>query len=541
MKQKWQALVSLLTVSTLFLTACEKEGPAKVLDLTDFATRYAAAWSGQDPVAFAKFYAENGTFRINDGEVSAGRDAIAATAGSFMEGFPDMVVELVELREAGDKVQFHWRWTGTYTGPGGNGAAVDLTGYEEWILDEDGLILHTHGHMDDAEYQRQLGAGPAKGGDVAVLEAEPFGKGPYPVGSTNMEVATEYADIGDDAMHDILLGRADPSGQPRFITGILRYPDAAWVTQAEVPDDPAVYGPASGRILPVVSFIAFPSRANDQPGSYTFPYHDGLYGVFEDMLDPGEEPEFADPDERYPLIILAHGASAHGLYDVRHAHNLASHGYIVAVVNFGDDRTAREDDPNYHVAYLRPLLTRAVLDSLLDSETYGPHIDADNIGITGHSFGGFTALALAGGPFLGNPATVSDERITAGVIAAPWVGGVLGRQDVFAFGPENTALDRVHIPIISFFGTNDEATPASSILPAMKQLSGPTYVVELVDQPHVFEGGSWEDRDNWELLFFSAYLKHDPASLATLKTARSMQGGNEDIQRFDYQKLPRDD
>lgn len=510
-------------------------------ELRDFAKRYAAAWSGQDPVAFSMFYAENGTFRINDGEVSEGRDAIAATAGSFMEGFPDMVIELVELREAGDKVQFHWRWTGTYTGPGGNGAAVDLTGYEEWTLDEDGLILHTHGHMDDAEYQRQLGAGSAASDEVAAIEAEPMGKGPYPVGSTNMAVAAEYADIGDEAMHATLLGRAEPSGRPRFITDILRYPDSAWLTQARVPDEPSMYGPASGMTLPVVSFIAFPSRAESLPKRYTFPYFDGLYGIFEDMLAPGEEPEFADPEERYPLIILAHGASAHGLYDVRHAHSLASHGYIVAVVNFGDDRTVREGDPNFHVAYLRPLLTKAVLNSLLDSEIFGPHIDADNIGITGHSFGGFTALALAGGPFLGNPSTVSDERITAGVIAAPWVGGDLGGQDVFAFGRENAELDRVNIPIISFFGTNDEATPASSILPAMKHLSGPTYVVELVDQPHVFEGGSWEDRDNWELLFFSAYLKHDPASLATLETARSMQGGNEDIQHFDYQKLPGND
>ena len=41
-------------------------------------------------------------------------------------------------------------------------------------------------------------------------------------------------------------------------------------------------------------------------------------------------------------------------------------------------------------------MTRAVLDSLLESEVFGPRIDAGNIGITGHSMGGFTALALAG-------------------------------------------------------------------------------------------------------------------------------------------------
>ncbi len=90
--------------------------------------------------------------------------------------------------------------------------------------------------------------------------------------------------------------------------------------------------------------------------------------------------------------------------------------------------------------------------------------------------------------------------------------------------------------MICFFGTKDDVTLASFILPAARQLSGPTYVIELVDQPHVFEGGSWEDRNNWELLFFSAYLKGDPKSLATLKTARSMKGGNEDVQLFDYQQ-----
>lgn len=132
--------------------------PDNLRRLNQFATRYAAAWSGQDPVAFAAFYAEDGTFRINDGEVSVGREAIEATARSFMTSFPDMVVQLDELHRAGDYVHFHWRWTGTNTGPGGTGNAVDLRGFEQWALGEDDLIRETRGSMDDAEYQRQLNA-----------------------------------------------------------------------------------------------------------------------------------------------------------------------------------------------------------------------------------------------------------------------------------------------------------------------------------------------------------------------------------------------
>ena len=368
------------------------------------------------------------------------------------------------------------------------------------------------------------------------VQGEPFERGPYAVGSTNMQIAAAYAGIGDDAMHAYLLGRGNDTEQPGFVADILEHPESAWLIDVTIPDSPEIYGPASGMRLPVSVFLTFPSAPSQQQNPYAFPYHGAMYGVFEDMLEPGEAPSFADPDVRYPLIVLSHGASAHGIYDVRHAHQLASHGFVVAVLSYGDDRTAIPDELNRHLSYLRPLLTKAVLDEVLASETFGPHIDADAIGITGHSFGGFTALALAGGQFEGNPASVSDPRIKAAVLAAPWVGGRYDGVEVLAFGPENETLNRVGIPVISLFGSRDTVTTASYILPAMRQLSGPTYVVELVDQPHVFEQGSWEDRDNWELLFFSAYLKQDQAALALLQSASSMRAGNEDRQLFDYQK-----
>lgn len=127
--------------------------------LTEFARRYADAWSGQDPAALASFFAEGGALRINDGEPAVGRAAITETVRGFMSAFPDMRVRLVALRQTGGQVEFHWHWTGTNTGPGGTGNAVDLRGYERWTLGPDGLIQESHGHMDDAEYQRQLSAG----------------------------------------------------------------------------------------------------------------------------------------------------------------------------------------------------------------------------------------------------------------------------------------------------------------------------------------------------------------------------------------------
>jgi len=152
--------LALVIVSAGLLIACQLQAQGSDMkDLSEFATRYAAAWSSQDPEMFASFYAENGVLRINDGEPSVGRDAVTETARSFMSAFPDMVVKLIELRSTDNQVQFHWQWTGTNTGPGGNGNAVDLLGYEQWTLDNNGLIVQSLGHYDEAEYQRQLAAG----------------------------------------------------------------------------------------------------------------------------------------------------------------------------------------------------------------------------------------------------------------------------------------------------------------------------------------------------------------------------------------------
>jgi ketosteroid isomerase-like protein len=125
-------------------------------ELTDFATRYAAAWSSQDPARLASFYSENGSLTVNAGTPAVGRRAITETAGGFMTAFPDMLVRLDEIGIEGSHAIFRWIWTGTNSGPGGTGQSVRMKGYEEWTLGTDGLIAVSNGHYDEAEYQRQL-------------------------------------------------------------------------------------------------------------------------------------------------------------------------------------------------------------------------------------------------------------------------------------------------------------------------------------------------------------------------------------------------
>lgn len=127
--------------------------------LTNFATRYAAAWSGRNPRSLAEFYAEDGSLTVNAGAPSVGRAAITATVQGFMAAFPDMSVKLDDVCGEGSHATFRWIWTGTNTGPGGTGKSVRISGYEQWTIAADRLIRDSKGHYDEAEYQRQLQSG----------------------------------------------------------------------------------------------------------------------------------------------------------------------------------------------------------------------------------------------------------------------------------------------------------------------------------------------------------------------------------------------
>jgi steroid delta-isomerase-like uncharacterized protein len=141
-----------------FIACSSSVTPTKQIDLTDLGTRYAAAWSSQNPALLASFYAGNGTLAVNGGPPSAGRGAVTATAQAYMTAFPDMVVKMTRMSQEDGHPVFHWLWTGTNTGPGGTGKPVRMTGYEVWTIDEHGRITESKGHYDEAEYQRQLKA-----------------------------------------------------------------------------------------------------------------------------------------------------------------------------------------------------------------------------------------------------------------------------------------------------------------------------------------------------------------------------------------------
>jgi hypothetical protein len=124
--------------------------------LREFARSYTDAWCSHDPARVAAHFVPGGTIAINGGEPTE----VTEVARSFISAFPDIEVFMDGVVVNEDTVEFHWTFTGTNTGPGGTGNAVRISGFEEWTLGDDGLVVESQGHYDEDEYNRQLKHGP---------------------------------------------------------------------------------------------------------------------------------------------------------------------------------------------------------------------------------------------------------------------------------------------------------------------------------------------------------------------------------------------
>ena len=135
----------------------EVRSVAPVADgLRDFAQRYTAAWCSQDPARVARFFAPDGSLKVNDAPPAVGRPTISEVAQGFMTAFPEMRVVMHDLVEEGSYTIYPWTLTGTNTGPGGTGRSVRISGFEKWVLSAAGLIAESVGQYDAADYQRQI-------------------------------------------------------------------------------------------------------------------------------------------------------------------------------------------------------------------------------------------------------------------------------------------------------------------------------------------------------------------------------------------------
>ena len=258
-----------------------------------------------------------------------------------------------------------------------------------------------------------------------------------------------------------------------------------------------------------------------------------------------------------PVIIFSHGlGGTRETYEYLGRY-WASHGYFVVHVQHlgSDDAVWREAgllngmsamrkavaDPGN--AINRPQDVSFVIDELdrlnREQSGYQHKLDLDRIGVGGHSFGAFTALALAGQTFAptANPeASLADARVKAVIpMSAPVPANKRRLDESYA---------NIHIPCFHMTGTKDtspigDTKPEERRLPFDHCRNSNQFLLTFKDGDHmVFSGRgrrpSKQERTFQALIcesstaFWNAYLLNDGSSKAWLtnnfKTALGANG-----------------
>lgn len=168
-------------------------------------------------------------------------------------------------------------------------------------------------------------------------------------------------------------------------------------------------------------------------------------------------------DSQFPLVIISHGSGgSHLLYRTISTY-LAKNGFIVGMVeHFGNNRNDNKLENTEENLILRPKHISLTIDELLSDSYIGKHIIDNKIAVIGHSMGGYTALAVAGGIPRTKEGkeieTISDSRIKAIVLLAPGAGWFM------------KGLDNVTIPIFMLIAEHDPITPAWNAETVLKSI-----------------------------------------------------------------------
>lgn len=120
--------------------------------LEALAVAYTAAWNTGRPEAVAEFFAPDGRIIINGGAPWTGRAGVAEMASGFFADVPDLSLACDGVRTAGIHGLYLWTFTGTHAATQN---PLRVVGWEEWDLDDAGLVRLSRGWFDAEDYARQ--------------------------------------------------------------------------------------------------------------------------------------------------------------------------------------------------------------------------------------------------------------------------------------------------------------------------------------------------------------------------------------------------
>jgi len=157
---------------------------------------------------------------------------------------------------------------------------------------------------------------------------------------------------------------------------------------------------------------------------------------------------------RYPLVVVSHGSGGYHLLYRSICIVLAKGGYVVAMVqHHGNNRNNNELAGTHRNLANRPRHVRLTIDAVSQAPELVYQVDSSNVAIIGHSMGGYTALAVAGG----KPCSERGESIE--VIPDPRVRALVLMAPATAWYRPLDSLRSITIPVLIFLGEHDNITP----------------------------------------------------------------------------------
>ena len=235
---------------------------------------------------------------------------------------------------------------------------------------------------------------------------------------------------------------------------------------------------AHGRKIEADIWYPASPTAQGSPTRYSF-----LPNVFYDSKTALDAPPVA-PGEAFPLVVYSHGSTGLRYVAAFFTEALASHGFVVVSADHAGD-TATDAFTGTAIPVAQNAANRVetanfLIDSMLAMNTtpgdpFEHTINPAEIGTTGHSFGGFTAIAAETG-FANAVATIAaDARIKAVAVMAPFSAPI-----------DDATLSNLNVPTMVVSGTRDTTTPIHPMTDRVWDLATgrPMYRVDITDAGH---------------------------------------------------------
>jgi predicted dienelactone hydrolase len=165
-------------------------------------------------------------------------------------------------------------------------------------------------------------------------------------------------------------------------------------------------------------------------------------------------PDAGVAEGAFPLVVVSHGNGGSYILHRTIGVHLAEHGYIVALLEHPGNNFRNNDlEGSTENLVNRPMHVRLTIDAVMDDSLLGAAVEKNTVAVIGHSMGGYTALAVAGGtPWTadGNRLSiVPDPRVKAIVLLTPATGWFIPKG----------SLENVTVPILMLAAEHDEFTP----------------------------------------------------------------------------------